>query len=268
MSGADEEDGGGDEDDRVEFSQSSSVGSDVRKMLEEQRLNQPTAFFDARTGEEVNEEQLTHTYTERVYYGSNGAPDEFEMNFAVSKRYIWNEKDKDQKAVITSLHTEFVKEWKAKNDTAVLYFKDRKINLPFKVSTTMDERDATESLYPPRFQTKEYWEKKREQKLVEQEHERIAQQLEELKQKEKELAVKSKAIKTEVKKSKRLRAEESDSDASVQEATPSRRGASTGVKRAYHHYIKHAGTGKKWLTMTPEEKADYYKEHQDEIDGK
>ena len=241
-----------------------SVGSDVLKSMKETFLTAgPTSFFNSLSNEEVPDEKLTNIYTERVYYGSNGAPDEFAVNFPVSKRYIWANDNAEEKQVVEELHNEFVKTWKKTNPDSQLYHKERKVFLPFQITATVSEADSTDQQFPPKHQPAEYWEKRREAIRLRKRRDEIARKRKELEEEDEKLRKEEKKTSHVVKKARTSKGDDSDSDG----VAKSTRGASTPLKRARFHFGRTNGADA-WSRLTRDEKLAYYKEHKEEIDEK
>ena len=92
-----------------------SIGSDVLRMMKESGLDMPTSFFNTLENVEVNEKELAHIFTERVYYATNGATEKYEIYFPISMRLVWNDEKEDEKKYINDIHDDYVASFKKKN---------------------------------------------------------------------------------------------------------------------------------------------------------
>ena len=155
---------------------------------------------------------------------------------------------------------------------AKLFHKDRKIFLPFVITSTLTEKSIREAWYPPKDQSDEYWEKKEEadnaKAIVDEKKKKIAELNTELNEADK----KRKSTKKEMEKSKKGKYVDDDDNGEVSDASSSAAALSKSPPitkkmkmKAYHHFCR-THPRDDWSKKTKKEKQEYMEEHREEFD--
>eukprot|EP00961_Rhodomonas_salina_P179905 2428122-Rhodomonas_salina.1 len=92
-----------------------SPTDDITLMMCEVSVSNLSELYDADDDKPMDVSTLTILYTERTYYGSNGAPGEYEVFFGITKRFLWNDEDVEEKEQVKALHQVFVMDFKKCN---------------------------------------------------------------------------------------------------------------------------------------------------------